>query len=647
MRCQAAKTSELTLMGTGMWFASGFLHASSHSINETRCVWKPAGRRYGAVGKVRVTLLGAPRVERNDTATPQPKGKKAWGLLAYLLLAEGPHTRSHLAELLFVNAEDPLGALRWNLSQLRRLLGVSESLRGSHLDLERAPGTVVDLDVLTRGAWTEAVRLRGLGCDLLEGMSFASAPTFETWLTLERARIRKASHSVLREAAAACLGSGRLDSAADFAARAIALDPFDEASHEMLIRAYAAAGLDDKANDALGRCTWTFREELGLEPGAAVRNAVSRDQAAPAVAVRGAAAARAQLDLGRSAIKAGAIQTGIDSLRTAVDAAEDSGDEPLLAASLLALAYALIHSVRGRDGEASSLLHRALGLADANDISALAAECLRELGYIEMLVGSYDRALSLLQRSLAAQAEGASADAWTLAYEAVCYSDTGRYNEALDRLDRCLSLDENLEATPQKAYALCLVGRIQMLRGELADARASLEASVSTAATLGWTGLLPWPEALLAEVDLLAGVPAEEARERLEHALSLAQHIGDPCWEGAALHGLSLVEAASGATDAASARLELAAVVCVRFPDSYIWMRAYILDALCDLASRIGSPTADRWISDLQNLAAQTGMNEFLARSYVYRARCGDADAGSTARLIAREVDNPSLLSLL
>lgn len=594
-----------------------------------------------------ISLLGVPLVERDGATSPQPKGKKVWALLSYLLLSDVAHTRNHLAELLFAGAEDPLGSLRWNLSQLRKILQLPQSLRGARLDLRADLDGVVDIDVLMTGTWTEAVRVRGLGCDLLEGMTFPSDPTFETWLMLERSRVRNVSRSVLREAAAASLGSGTPDMAADFAARAIALDPFDEGSHELLIRAFASAGLHEKATAALALCTRMFREELQIEPSAAVKSAVSEGRSQLQPAVTGAAAARAQLDLGRSAIKAGATATGIDSLRAAAGAAEDSGDQRLLAESLLALGHALIHSVRGRDGEASSLLHRGLSIAESEGMRSLVSECLRELGYVEMLVGSYDRALASLERALDLEGEDGSGTAWTLAYQAICYSDTGRYAQAIDRLQQCLSMEEQKDTASQQAYALCLLGRIHMLRGELTEARTNLDRSISTASKCGWTGLLPWPQALLAEVDILEGASLDEARVRLEHALSLAQQIGDPCWEGAALHGLGLVEAASGALEAATERLQQASTVCVRFPDSYIWMRAYILDALCDLATQTRPTAADEWINDLQNLAAQTGMNDLLARSYLYRSRTGDVKAGSTARLIAREVDNPALLSLL
>lgn len=598
------------------------------------------------MARLAVALLGTPRIEHGSVESSPPKGKKAWGLLAYLLLSPGPHTRAHVSGLLFANADDPLGALRWNLAQLRKTLTLPESLRGSRLQLRVPPDAVFDIHVLSTCTWTEAVRLRGLGRDLLEGMDFSSEPGFETWLMLERQRVRGIARGVLREAAAACLGTGRPELAADFATRAIGLDPFDEASHELLIRAFAAGGFHDEAMEAVQRCTDIFREELGCEPGAAIKNALTEVRT-PVPASMGTASARAQLELGRSAIKAGAVDTGIESLRTAVRVAEESSDQSLLSESLFALAYALIHAVRGRDGEASSFLHRALELAESHGISATAAECRRELGYVDMLVGSYDRALTYLEGAVAGEDLDPVGRAWALAYEAICYSDTGRYPEAIACLDRCLASGDEAGMGNPKAYALCLLGRIQMLRGELAAARVTLERSIALATECGWTVLLPWPQALLAEVDLLSGVPHAEVRVRLEHALSLAQQIGDPCWEGAALHGLGMVEAASGSFEAATERLQQASIICARYPDSYLWMKAYVLDALCDIASRREGLVPAEWMHDLQNLAARSGMNELLARAYLYRGRSGDSSAVSTARLVGGQVDNPQLSSLL
>ena len=86
---------------------------------------------------VTVRLLGPPQVERDGVAAPPPRGRKAWALLAYLVLTRRPSARAHLAELLFADADDPLGALRWTLAELRRALGDAGLFRGDPL----SPGT--------------------------------------------------------------------------------------------------------------------------------------------------------------------------------------------------------------------------------------------------------------------------------------------------------------------------------------------------------------------------------------------------------------------------------------------------------------------------------------------------------------------------
>jgi DNA-binding SARP family transcriptional activator len=89
------------------------------------------------------------------------RGHKAWGLLAYLATHEGALSRQHLARLLFEDAEDPLAALRWNLTELRRALG-SASLRGETITLHRGPDVAIDVDVLRRGSAAEGVALPGM-----------------------------------------------------------------------------------------------------------------------------------------------------------------------------------------------------------------------------------------------------------------------------------------------------------------------------------------------------------------------------------------------------------------------------------------------------------------------------------------------------
>jgi DNA-binding SARP family transcriptional activator len=97
-----------------------------------------------------IQLLGVPRFILQDGTPVVLRGQTAWGLLAYLATHEGPVTRQHLARLLFEDAEDPLAALRWNLTELRRGLG-SASLRGETIALNRGVDSIIDVNVLRRG----------------------------------------------------------------------------------------------------------------------------------------------------------------------------------------------------------------------------------------------------------------------------------------------------------------------------------------------------------------------------------------------------------------------------------------------------------------------------------------------------------------
>ena len=588
-----------------------------------------------------ITLLGKPSVDLDGVRRPPPRGRKPWALLAYLVVTGRPQTRERLAEILFGRADDPLGALRWNLAELRRLLDLPDAFRGNEIRLDLPPAAVVDITVLSSGSWTEGVALPGLGQDLLAGMTF-SGDAVDDWLMLERSRLRAATASVLREAAAACLGTGSFGRAVELAARLVDLEPFDESGHELLIRGHVAAEQHEQARTALRRCVHLFRSELGAEPGAAVTAAMHPGRTTPSRTLASSASARAQLDLGQAAIAAGAVDTGLDSLRAAAADAKSAGDEALIAETLFTLGHALVHAVRGRDGEAAALLHQALERSSGTGQSAIHAACHRELGYIDMLTAQYDRALHWLAQARALSADRAGT-AWTLAYEAVCYSDTGRYAEAMTSLSDCLAQGDETTIPNQTAYALCLLGRIQLLRGDYDTARRTLQRSLHIAEHHRWAAFMPWPHALLADVELRAGTASGESRDRLDLALGVAQRLGDPCWEGAAMRGLALVDAQRGDVDTAVERLLEAARLCVRFPDGYVWMQAYALDALCAVGTRAAHRDAAQWVADLTSLAARSGMKELLARAYLYRARLGDAEATRTARLLADEVENAAL----
>lgn len=587
-----------------------------------------------------IHLLGAPRVERDGQALPPPRGRKAWGLLAYLISRKAPANRAHLAALLFEDAEDPLAALRWNLSELRRLLG-NVGLHGDVPGLSLQPPASVDIEVVSSGAWSEALSVPGLGCELLEGMTFAGSPSFEVWLAAERRRLQASTEAVLREAALARLGAGDARTAADLAARLVRLNPLDENFQALLVRSLAAAGDGIGAARQVAACRELFRRVLGVQPGAALAAAMATATALPtARPATGRAAALAQLDAGEAAIGAGALDAGLQCLRCAIVEADATGDTALRARARVALGGALVHAARGRDEEGAAALHEALAVGQAAS-PALAASACRELGYVEFLRGRYERALVWLRRAASLAGDDRAEQARIATVHGSTLSDTAHYAAAIAMLREAQALAESVGDAKQLTYALSMCGRALLLCGQREAACEALDRS-AVLAQRGWTAFLPWPQSLRAEVDLLRG-DVNAAAERLEHAFALGCQLADPCWEGIAGRGLGRVAIARGDAQGAVRILVDTIARCVRLPDAYLWGKAYALDVLCGLAVTQRLPQAAGWIAELHALAARSGMRELVARSHLHRHALGDAASAAAARLLVGEIDNPVL----
>ena len=148
-------------------------------------------------------------------------------MLAYLLLAERPPGRRQLAELLFGDADDPLGALRWTLAELRRALGAPALFGGDPVATGLGPGLEVDVRALTEESdeLDNLPLLLALGGELLEGLSVAASPAFESWLVVERHRVAGVVEARLRQVAMRLLAAGRAEEAVAYASRAVARNP--------------------------------------------------------------------------------------------------------------------------------------------------------------------------------------------------------------------------------------------------------------------------------------------------------------------------------------------------------------------------------------------------------------------------------------
>ena len=150
----------------------------------------------------RVRLLGYPRIEDDGQPCPPPRGLKSWAVLARVALAERPVGRRELAAELFGEADDPLGALRWCLADLRRSFGLPTLLRGDPLSL--APASC---GWMCRRLRTVRCPSADIGGGLLEGVELRNCPGFDTWLMLARQALRRAVHGGASPASAESAGS--------------------------------------------------------------------------------------------------------------------------------------------------------------------------------------------------------------------------------------------------------------------------------------------------------------------------------------------------------------------------------------------------------------------------------------------------------
>jgi DNA-binding SARP family transcriptional activator len=586
----------------------------------------------------RVRLLGHPRIEGGTGQPGQPpRGQKSWALLARVALADRPLTRGELAGELFGEADDPLGALRWCLADLRRCCGDPRLLRGDPVSL--APGSLW-LDVWA--LWDGTLPAAEIGGELLAGVEPRNCPAFDMWLMLARGRCAARSMEELRQAALRLLAEGQAESAAESAGRAAALDPLDEGAQELLLRTLVAAGHPARAAVQLASCEAALARE-GIVPSPALR-AAARAPAAPAAGLRAVVIAQSLLRAGTAALDAGSADAGIETLRRAAQEAERAGDPLLHADVLRTLGSALVHAVRGFDGEGAVMLHRALAAARAGGSQGLVADILRELAFVDLQAGRHASATRAL-REASAQADGVADPALSaglLAIRGMNEADLGHHDSAVRLLAESARTAESAGRRQQEAWSTGVMARSLLLAGRVEEARAAAEHSIGICNQDRWNAFLPWPQALRSHCLAAAG-QWDQARDDAEQAFALACQLGDPCWEGMAGRALALLALQAGDAAAAEEWITDARRRCDRVPDRYVWVSGFVALGHLEIAARqqpdLVMPLARR----LYREALRTDLPEFIGWALIYQSEAGDPASLPLARAIAREVTNPAL----
>ena len=217
--------------------------------------------------------------------------KRAVALLAVLAFNAGPVPRSHLAAMLWPDADEAQARTR-----LRRLLYTIEEEVGSgvvsadggrvalaphalEVDALRfaqfarravAAATFDDRALVEAREWIARARR-----PLLQGIAFGSE-AFDDWLKSASIEHEHLLARLLERLADALGRRGEFASALELAEALIALDVYREPSHVLLMQLHALQGHSAGVEAAYTRCAELLRAEFGIAPGPSTEQAYQR-----------------------------------------------------------------------------------------------------------------------------------------------------------------------------------------------------------------------------------------------------------------------------------------------------------------------------------------------------------------------------------
>jgi alpha-glucoside transport system substrate-binding protein len=212
---------------------------------------------------LRISLLGKAQLSRNDRTLALP-GYRPFALLAYLLIRGKPQSREHLVHLLFDRPNDPRAALRWTLTQLRKTVGADVILADrQEIAFSFQSDHWLDVSAFEAG---DLSLYRG---QLLEGLDLRDARLYNSWLLVERERLRALYQARLEQRLQQQWDVDDAASVEKTTLLLLQLDNLREEWHRALMSAYTRQGKFDAAKVQYELCRQILAEELHLEPAPA------------------------------------------------------------------------------------------------------------------------------------------------------------------------------------------------------------------------------------------------------------------------------------------------------------------------------------------------------------------------------------------
>src|SRR5438270_1172088 len=224
--------------------------------------------------EARLSLLGPVRLGNSAGDDLTPKARKTRALLALVAMAKAPLSRSRLADLLWGDRgeEQAKASLRKALYELRWLASGGYILADRHSvgpgpkPLPSDIGRVQRL-IESRQAEELADALGNTDCPPLADLDDIT-PELDEWLRDERPRLCAHIASAAAAVAEAANTAGEYAAARRIADELERIDPLDERSVRVGIRADIAAGDRAAAPRRHGRLAARLKDQAGIEPSA-------------------------------------------------------------------------------------------------------------------------------------------------------------------------------------------------------------------------------------------------------------------------------------------------------------------------------------------------------------------------------------------
>ena len=240
---------------------------------------------------VELRVFGVPLaiVDGNETRLPL---KRSVALLAYLAFNRGPVPRAHLAAMLWPEVDEARARAR-----LRRLAyTLEEAIGGPVLSSDNdcfalAAHRAIEIDALRFADFarravaatsldeqtlTEARRwIAAARRPLLQGIAFGSE-VFDDWLKAASLEHEHLLARLLERVVDALAQRGEFPAAMELAEVLVALDPYREPSHVLLMHLHALQGHSAGVEAVYTRCAEVLRAEFGIPPGPNTENAYLR-----------------------------------------------------------------------------------------------------------------------------------------------------------------------------------------------------------------------------------------------------------------------------------------------------------------------------------------------------------------------------------